>query len=67
LDNGKTDKTDPNNARSAAIAAWRNQRLNAVSADDHRAVLLLLANRYHNLTAGRTQNGLPAARRCACC
>ena len=31
LERGRIDKTDPNDARSAAIVAWRNPTLNVVS------------------------------------
>src|SRR3954471_10378182 len=56
LERGRIDKTDPNDARSAAIVAWRTPRLNVVSGEDeHRVVLRLLADRYHQLTAERTR------------
>src|SRR5919106_261969 len=56
LDTGRIDKTDPNDARSAAIVAWRTPGLNVISGDDeHRVVLRLLADRYHQLTAQRTR------------
>jgi transposase len=56
LERGRTDKTDPNDARSAAIVAWRTPGLNAVTGEDeHRVVLRLLADRYHQLTAQRTR------------
>src|SRR5918996_5650703 len=55
--NGRIDKTDPNDARSAAIVAVRNATLNTVGADsEHRVVLRLLADRYHQLTAQRTRS-----------
>jgi len=57
LDTGRIDKTDPNDARSAAIVAWRTPGLNVVSGEDeHRVVLRLLADRYHQLTAQRTRS-----------
>ena len=57
MDTGRIDKTDPTDARSAAIVAVRNATLNTVGADsEHRVVLRLLANRYHQLTAQRTRS-----------
>jgi transposase len=56
LESGKIDKTDPNDARSAAIVAWHNPTLNVVAGlDEHRVVLRLLADRDHQLTAQRTR------------
>ena len=56
LERGKIDKTDPNDARSAAIVAWRNPTLQAVTGlDEHRVVLRLLADRDHQVTAHRTR------------
>jgi transposase len=55
LDSGSIDKTDPHDARSAAIVALRHPRLRVVAAEDHVAVLRLLAKRHHDLTALRTQ------------
>ena len=55
LGSGKSAKNDPNDALSAAIAALRHRRLRPVVADDHRAILRMLADRHHNLTALRTQ------------
>jgi transposase len=56
LERGRIDKTDPNDARSAAIVAWRNPALNVVSTnDEHRVVLRLLADRDHQITAQRTR------------
>ena len=53
---GRIDKTDPNDARSAAIVAWRNPTLNVVAGlDEHRVVLRLLADRDHQITAQRTR------------
>jgi len=44
LERGRIDKTDPNDARSAAIVAWHNPTLNVVAGlDEHRVVLRLLA------------------------
>ena len=56
MDTGRIDKTDPNDARSAAVVALRNGSLNTVSAEsEHRVVLRLLADRQHQLTAQRTR------------
>ena len=56
LDHGRIDKTDPNDARSAAIVAWRHATLNpVVGVDEHRVVLRLLADRDHQTTAQRTR------------
>ena len=56
LERGRIDKTDPNDARSAAIVAWRTPALNVVAGlDEHRVVLRLLADRDHQITAQRTR------------
>jgi transposase len=55
LDSGCTDKTDPHDARAAAIVALRHSRLRQVTPVDHTAVLRLLADRHHDLTGLRTQ------------
>jgi transposase len=55
LDAGGTDKTDPHDARAAAIVALRHPRLRQVAPVDHTAVLRLLADRHHDLTGLRTQ------------
>jgi len=56
MDTGRIDKTDPNDARSAAVVALRNGSLNVVGADtEHRVILRLLADRYHQLSAQRTR------------
>ena len=56
LERGRIDKTDPNDARSAAIVAWHNPALNVVTGlDEHRVVLRLLADRDHQITANRTR------------
>ena len=57
MDNGRIDKTDPNDARSAAIVALRNATLNTVTGEhEDRVILRLLADRYHQLTAQRTRS-----------
>ena len=56
LERGRIDKTDPNDARSAAIVGWRTSTLNVVCGlDEHRVVLRLLADRDHHVTANRTR------------
>ena len=56
MDTGRIDKTDPNDARSAAIVALRNASLNTVTGEhEDRVILRLLADRYHQLTAQRTR------------
>ena len=55
LDSGHKDKTDPYDARSAAIVALRNRNLRTVALEDHRQILRLLARRHHQLTAARTR------------
>src|SRR5947199_28876 len=46
---------DPNDALSTAIAALRHHSLRQVHADDHCAILRMLAARHHDLGALRTQ------------
>jgi transposase len=55
LGSGKSQKNDPNDALSTAIAALRHRRLHAVVADDHAVILRMLADRHHDLTRMRTQ------------
>lgn len=55
LGTGKSQKNDPNDAFSVAIAALRSSRLRAVEAEDHVAVLRLLWNRHKNLGSLHTQ------------
>ena len=55
LDSGRKDKTDAHDARSAAIVALRNRNLRAVTLEDHRQILRLLARRHHQLIAARTR------------
>lgn len=54
LGSGRSQKNDPNDARSIAIAALRADDLAAVRADDHARVLRLLAKRHRDL--GRLKN-----------
>ena len=55
LDSGRTDKSDPHDARSAAIVALRHDSLQQVRRVDHTAVLRLLADRRQDLIALRTR------------
>jgi transposase len=55
LDSTKSSKNDPHDARSAAIVALRHRHLRSVAADDHAAILRMLANRHHGLIRLRTQ------------
>ena len=54
LGTGRSQKNDPNDARSVAIAALRSDDLTAVCPDDHAQVLRLLAKRHRDL--GRLKN-----------
>ena len=60
LGSGRSDKNDPNDARSVAIAALRAPRLTEVQPADHVAVLRLLAKRNLDLSheRNRTANRL---------
>jgi len=55
LSSGKSDKNDPNDARSVAIAALRQPGLARVLREDHVQVLRILAKRHLELTSLRTQ------------
>jgi transposase len=55
LGSGKSNKNDPNDALSTAIAGLRGHRLRAVAADDFGAILRMLADRHHDLTSLHTQ------------
>ncbi len=55
LDNARSDKTDADDARSAAVVALRHSKLRVVGLEDHSAVLRLLAKRHHDLVADRTR------------
>lgn len=49
LGTGRSNKNDPNDAHSVAVAALRSPALNAVRAEDHVTVLRLLAKRHLDL------------------
>ena len=55
LSSGKSQKNDPNDARSVAIAALRRESLAEVKREGGAAVLRMLAKRHRELTALRTQ------------
>jgi transposase len=55
LDSTKASKNDPHDARAAAIVALRHRGLRTVVADDHVAILRMLANRHRDLNRLRTQ------------
>jgi len=55
LDSTRSQKNDPNDARSVAIVALRQDGLRAVTAEDHVAVLRMLANRHTQLSSLKTQ------------
>jgi hypothetical protein len=55
LGSGRSDKNDPNDARSVAIAALRQPGLVVVREEDHTQVLRMLAKRHLELTGLRTQ------------
>src|SRR5436190_10396137 len=55
LASGDTNKNDPNDARSVAVAALRPAGVREVRADDHAAVLKIWSKRYRDLGRSRTQ------------
>ena len=52
---GDTNKNDPNDARSVAVAALRSPGVGEVRPDDHAAVLKIWSKRYRDLGRTRTQ------------
>src|SRR5215471_11192483 len=55
LATGDTNKNDPNDARSVAVAALRSPGRRPVAADDHAAVLKVWSKRHRDLGRTRTQ------------
>jgi transposase len=55
LDSTRSQKNDPNDARSVAIVALRQNGLRVVTAEDHVAVLRMLAGRHKQLASLKTQ------------
>jgi len=56
LGSGRSQKNDPNDARSIAIAALRSDRLRVVEPDDHVAVLRLLVKRHRDMARLRNKH-----------
>jgi transposase len=55
LSTGATNKNDPNDARSVAVAALRSATRRAVTADDHATVLKVWSKRHRDLGRARNQ------------
>jgi transposase len=55
LQAGDTNKNDPNDARSVAVAALRSTARRQVTADDHAAVLKVWSKRHRDLARARNQ------------
>src|SRR4249920_2860703 len=55
LQAGDTNKNDPNDARSVAVAALRSTARREVRPDDHTAVLKVWSKRHRDLGRTRTQ------------
>jgi transposase len=55
LSSGSSNKNDPNDARSVAIAALRSPVRKAVAADDHAVVLKMWSKRHRDLARLRAQ------------
>jgi transposase len=56
LGSGRSQKNDPNDARSIAIAALRSDRLRTVQPDDHVVVLRLLVKRHRDMARLRNKH-----------
>ncbi len=56
LGSGHSQKNDPNDARSVAIAALRSDRLAQVRPDDHTQVLRMLAKRHRDMARLRNKH-----------
>jgi transposase len=54
LGSGRSDKNDPNDALSVAVAALRQPGLAVVRREDHAQILRMLAKRHLELTGLRT-------------
>src|SRR5580704_4455387 len=55
LQAGDTNKNDPNDALSVAVAALRSKAARQVAAEDHAAVLKVWAKRHRDLARARNQ------------
>lgn len=65
LGSGRSQKNDPNDARSVAIAPLRSDRLARVRPDDHARVLGLLAKHHRDMARLRSATKpAPACTRC---
>jgi transposase len=56
MGSGRSQKNDPNDARSIAIAALRSDRLAVVASDDHVTVLRLLVKRHRDMAQLRNKH-----------
>jgi len=56
MGSGRSQKNDPNDARSIAIAAFRSGRLATVCPDDHVVVLRLLVKRHRDMARLRNKH-----------
>jgi len=56
MGSGRSQKNDPNDARSIAIAALRSDRLGVVEPDDHVVVLRLLVKRHRDMARLRNKH-----------
>ncbi len=56
MGSGRSQKNDPNDARSIAIAALRSDRLATVRCDDHGVVLRLLVKRHRDMARFRNKH-----------
>jgi len=56
MGSGRSQKNDPNDARSIAIAALRSDRLATVRRDDHVVVLRLLVKRHRDMAKLRNKH-----------
>ncbi len=56
LGTGRSEKNDPNDARSVAIAALRSNEVHAVVREDHSQVLRMLAKRHRDLSRTRAKS-----------
>ena len=55
LDRGRSDKNDPNDARSVAIVALRSSSLTTVRVEDHVTILRMLARRHTQISWARNK------------
>lgn len=55
LDNGDVNKTDANDARSVAVAAWRSKGLAEVGPEDHTAVMRIWTRRHREVSRSRNR------------